>query len=83
LKQVEDVRRVRNAIVSFSNVNRPTDEERKTSLDLAAVIGAGPTGIEFAAELAMDFVEQDGPSTYPTEIVCISRITPVQCAGSV
>jgi NADH dehydrogenase FAD-containing subunit len=62
LKQVEDARRVRNSIVScFERANLPhlTDEERKQNLTFA-VIGAGPTGIEFAAELR-DFVEQDGP----------------------
>ena len=40
-----------------------SDEERIKNLTFA-VIGAGPTGIEFAAELR-DFVEQDGPKYYP------------------
>ena len=66
LKQVEDARRIRTAIVNcFERANLPglTDEERKHDLTFA-VIGAGPTGIEFAAELR-DFVEQDGPKYYP------------------
>ena len=66
LKQVEDARRIRTAIVNcFERANLPhlTDQERKNDLTFA-VIGAGPTGIEFAAELR-DFVEQDGPKYYP------------------
>lgn len=53
LRQVEDARRVRTAIVNcFERANLPslTDEERVQNLTFA-VIGAGPTGIEFAAEL--------------------------------
>lgn len=66
LKQVEDARRIRTAIVNcFERANLPslTDEQRENDLTIA-VIGAGPTGIEFAAELR-DFVEQDGPKYYP------------------
>lgn len=53
LKQVEDARRIRTAIINcFERANLPslTEEERKKDLTFA-VIGAGPTGIEFAAEL--------------------------------
>ena len=66
LKQIEDARRVRTAIVNcFERAGLPniTDEDRKRNLTFA-VIGAGPTGIEFAAELR-DFIEQDGPKYYP------------------
>lgn len=66
LKQVEDARRIRTAIVNcFERASLPslTDEEREHDLTFA-VIGAGPTGIEFAAELR-DFIEQDGPKYYP------------------
>ena len=53
LKQVEDARRIRTAIINcFERANLPslTEEQRKNDLTFA-VIGAGPTGIEFAAEL--------------------------------
>lgn len=53
LKQVGDARRIRTAIINcFERANLPslTDEQRKNDLTFA-VIGAGPTGIEFAAEL--------------------------------
>ena len=66
LKQVEDARRIRGAIVNcFERANLPslTEEERRGVLTFA-VIGAGPTGIEFASELR-DFIEEDGPKYYP------------------
>lgn len=66
LKQVEDARRIRSAIVNcFERANIPSliDEERRGILTFA-VIGAGPTGIEFASELR-DFIEEDGPKYYP------------------
>jgi NADH dehydrogenase FAD-containing subunit len=66
LKQVEDARRIRGAIVNcFERANIPslTEEDRRGVLTFA-VIGAGPTGIEFASELR-DFVEEDGPKYYP------------------
>jgi NADH dehydrogenase FAD-containing subunit len=66
LRQVEDARRVRTSIINcFERANLPglSDEERIRNLTFA-VIGAGPTGIEFAAELR-DFVEEDGPKYYP------------------
>ena len=50
LKQIEDARRIRTAIVNlFERANLPglSDEERKAILTFA-VIGAGPTGVEFA-----------------------------------
>ena len=37
-----------------------TDEQRDATLTFA-VIGAGPTGVEFTSELR-DLVEQDGPT---------------------
>ena len=66
LKQVEDARRIRNTIVNcFKRANLPSlsEEERRATLTFA-VIGAGPTGIEFASELR-DFIEIDGPKYYP------------------
>ena len=66
LRQVEDARRIRRAIVNcFEKASLPewSDEERNQLLTFA-VIGAGPTGIEFAAELR-DFVEQEVPRYYP------------------
>lgn len=49
----------------FERANLPGTTDEKKIQDLTfCVIGAGPTGIEFAAELR-DFVEEDGPKYYP------------------
>jgi len=83
LKQVEDARRIRTAIVNcFERASLPslTDEQRKNDLTIA-VIGAGPTGIEFAAELR-DFVEQDGPRYYPSLLKYV-RIKVIEASSSV
>lgn len=83
LKQVEDARRIRTAIVNcFERANLPslTDEERQNDLTIA-VIGAGPTGIEFAAELR-DFIEQDGPKYYPNLLKHV-RIKVIEASSSV
>jgi NADH dehydrogenase FAD-containing subunit len=66
LKQVEDAKRIRVAIVNcFERASFPnlTDEDREQILTFC-VVGAGPTGVEFASELR-DFVEEDGPKFYP------------------
>ena len=83
LKQVEDARRIRTAIVNcFERANLPslTDEQRQNDLTIA-VIGAGPTGIEFAAELR-DFIEQDGPKYYPNLLKHV-RIKVIEASSSV
>jgi len=66
LKQVEDARKIRTSIVNcFERANLPTmTEEQIINVLTFAVIGAGPTGVEFASELR-DFIEQDGPKFYP------------------
>lgn len=83
LKQVEDARRIRTALVNcFERANLPgmSDEERINNLTFA-VIGAGPTGIEFAAELR-DFVEQDGPKYYPNLLKYV-RIKVIEASSTV
>lgn len=73
LRHVEDARRVRTEIIRcFEQASPPslTDFERQERLTFC-IIGAGPTGIEFAAELR-DFVEQDGPKYYPKLIQHVS-----------
>lgn len=83
LKQVEDARRIRTAIVNcFERANLPhmSDEERIHNLTFA-IIGAGPTGIEFAAELR-DFIEQDGPKYYP-DLLKFVRIKVIEASSTV
>jgi NADH dehydrogenase FAD-containing subunit len=66
LKQINDARQIRRKIVNlFERANFPnTPENVIRKLLTFAVIGAGPTGVEFAAELR-DFIEEDGPKYYP------------------
>lgn len=83
LKQVEDARKIRTSIVNcFERASLPdmSDEERIKNLTFA-VIGAGPTGIEFAAELR-DFVEQDGPKYYP-KLLKYVRIKIIEASSTV
>ena len=83
LKQVEDAARIRTAIGNcFERASMPglSDEER-TSILTFAVIGAGPTGIEFAAELR-DFVEQDVPKYYPSLLKHV-RIKVIEASSTV
>jgi len=59
LKQIDDAVRIRTSIVNcFERANLPglTEEQKRATLTFA-IIGAGPTGVEFASELR-DFVEQ-------------------------
>ncbi|KAL7556189.1 hypothetical protein ACA910_015307 [Epithemia clementina (nom. ined.)] len=83
LKQVEDARRIRNALVNcFERANLPNlSEEEKTENLTFVIIGAGPTGIEFAAELR-DFIEQDGPKYYPTLLKYV-RIKVIEASSTV
>jgi NADH dehydrogenase FAD-containing subunit len=83
LKQVEDARRIRTAIVNcFERANIPvlSDEQRSAILTFA-VIGAGPTGVEFASELR-DFVEQDGPKYYP-KLLKFVRIKVIEASPTI
>lgn len=83
LKSIPDARRIKSAIVNcFERANLPnlSDDERINCLTFA-VIGAGPTGIEFAAELR-DFVEQDGPKYYP-ELIKFVRIKVIEASPTV
>ncbi|XP_041026152.1 external alternative NAD(P)H-ubiquinone oxidoreductase B2, mitochondrial [Juglans microcarpa x Juglans regia] len=66
LKEVEDAQNIRRAVIDcFEKASLPTvsDEERKRILHFA-VVGGGPTGVEFSAELH-DFVNEDLVKLYP------------------
>ncbi|GLJ33090.1 hypothetical protein SUGI_0665930 [Cryptomeria japonica] len=67
LKEVEDAQRIRRSIVDcFERASLPhlSNEERERILHFV-VVGGGPTGIEFAAELH-DFVHEDLLKLYPS-----------------
>ncbi|XP_022140190.1 external alternative NAD(P)H-ubiquinone oxidoreductase B3, mitochondrial [Momordica charantia] len=66
LKEVEDAQRIRRTVIDcFERASLPTlnEEDRKRILHFA-VVGGGPTGVEFAAELH-DFVNEDLVKLYP------------------
>ncbi|KAJ8901940.1 hypothetical protein NDN08_004142 [Rhodosorus marinus] len=66
LKELPDARRVRAAISDcFESASIPsqTEEERKRLLSFV-VVGGGPTGVEFAAELS-DMVHEDLSKNFP------------------
>ncbi|CAA7054662.1 unnamed protein product [Microthlaspi erraticum] len=66
LKEVEDAQRIRRTVIdSFEKASLPDlkEEERKRMLHFV-VVGGGPTGVEFAAELH-DFVTEDLVKLYP------------------
>lgn len=67
LQEVEDAQRIRRSVIDcFERASLPnlTDEERKRILHFV-VVGGGPTGVEFSAELH-DFVNEDLVKLYPT-----------------
>ncbi|KAL3821531.1 hypothetical protein ACJIZ3_007436 [Penstemon smallii] len=77
LKEVEDAQRIRRTVIDcFEKAVLPelTEEERKTNLHFV-IVGGGPTGVEFAAELH-DFVHEDLVKIYPSvkDLVSITMI---------
>lgn len=83
LKQVGDAQQIKNAIVScFESACLPnlTDEEINKELTFV-IVGAGPTGIEFAAEL-LDFIEENGPRYYK-ELLPLVSIKIVEAAPTI
>lgn len=81
LKDVGDARKIRNRLLScFEMASLPTtSEEMKKILLSFAVVGGGPTGIEFSAELC-DLLEEDMKKSYPDLVgyakVCQSLANP-------
>lgn len=66
LKEVEDAQKIRRTVIdNFEKASLPnlSNEERKRILHFV-VVGGGPTGVEFAAELH-DFVNEDLVKLYP------------------
>jgi len=83
LKSVEDAAKLRRGIGNcFERANVPglTAEQKEAALTFA-VIGAGPTGVEFCAELC-DFIEQDVPKYYP-KLVPYVRVKVIEASDKV
>jgi NADH:ubiquinone reductase (non-electrogenic) len=66
LKTIEDARRIRRRTIEcFEQASEPdVPEEKRRQLLHFAVVGGGPTGVEFAAELH-DFVMKEIRACYP------------------
>ncbi|KAF2115208.1 pyridine nucleotide-disulfide oxidoreductase-domain-containing protein [Lophiotrema nucula] len=83
LKDVGDARKIRNRILAcFEAAALPTttEEMRRTLLNFA-VVGGGPTGIEFSAELH-DIITEDLAKIYP-ELIPYHKITVYDVAEKV
>ncbi|RDX69573.1 External alternative NAD(P)H-ubiquinone oxidoreductase B2, mitochondrial, partial [Mucuna pruriens] len=66
LKEVEDAQKIRRTVIDcFERANLPdvSEDEKKRFLHFA-IVGGGPTGVEFAASLH-DFVNEDLVRLYP------------------
>ncbi|THU44044.1 hypothetical protein C4D60_Mb02t03220 [Musa balbisiana] len=83
LKEVEDAQRIRKSVIdSFERAILPDldEEERKRTLHFV-IVGGGPTGVEFAAELH-DFISEDLAKLYPT--VCnLVKISVIEHGGHI
>ncbi|KAJ1434799.1 hypothetical protein SESBI_05159 [Sesbania bispinosa] len=66
LKEVEDAQKIRRTVIDcFERANLPdVNEEEKKRILHFAIVGGGPTGVEFAASLH-DFVNEDLVRLYP------------------
>ncbi|CAF1985082.1 unnamed protein product [Rotaria magnacalcarata] len=84
LKEILDARRIRSAISdAFESAMTPsqTPEERKRLLHFV-VVGGGPTGVEFAAELS-DLVREDLHHFYPRLVANDVKITLIEALDHV
>lgn len=83
LKDVGDARKIRNRLLScFETAALPTTSEvMKKQLLTFAVVGGGPTGIEWSAELH-DMIHEDMARFYP-ELVKFANITVYDVAPKV
>lgn len=83
LKDVGDARKIRNRLLAcFEGAALPTtsDEMRRQLLNFA-IVGGGPTGIEFSAELH-DLINEDLAKIYP-ELIKYHKITVYDVAEKV
>ncbi|KAM3395519.1 external alternative NAD(P)H-ubiquinone oxidoreductase B1, mitochondrial-like [Capsicum galapagoense] len=78
LKEVEDAQKIRRTVIDcFEKAVLPglSEEERRTDLHFV-IVGGGPTGVEFAAELH-DFIHEDLVQLYPS-VKDLVKITVIQ-----
>jgi len=83
LKELSDARSIRARIlrnISAAALPSASPEERRALLSFV-IVGGGPTGIEFSAEL-FDFLSQDALRLHP-ELVAQVRVTVLEAGSSV
>jgi NADH:ubiquinone reductase (non-electrogenic) len=83
LKEVDDALRIRTKLADLletASLPGVSEEEQKDMLSVV-VVGGGPTGVEFAAEMH-DFLTEDVPKLYPSVKDKVS-ITLVQSADHI
>ncbi|KAH9261319.1 hypothetical protein BASA82_001044 [Batrachochytrium salamandrivorans] len=84
LKSIQDSLRIRAKIMQlFESASVPniSIEEKKKLLNFV-IVGGGPTGVEFAAEL-FDFLDRDMIKFFPDLLQSFVRITIIQGSGHV
>lgn len=77
LKEISDAQGIRNVLIDLvetASIPGQTEAERKRLLHFV-VVGGGPTGVEFAAEL-QDFLQDDVGQIYPgvKENACVTLV---------
>nr|UER43489.1 NAD(P)H dehydrogenase B2 [Viscum album] len=83
LKEIEDAQKIRRSVIDcFERASLPnlSDEQRKRILHFV-IVGGGPTGVEFAAELH-DFVKDDLVKLYPS-VKGLVKITLLEAADTI
>jgi len=83
VQEVEDAQKIRRTVIDcFERANLPdvSEDEKKRILHFA-IVGGGPTGVEFAASLH-DFVNEDLVRLYPG-IKDLVKITLLEAADHI
>ncbi len=82
LKELADARAIRQRVIEcFERAYNPLAGEDRDRLLHFVIVGGGPTGVEFAAELH-DFLEDDLIKAFP-DLVPAARITLVEASAGI
>ena len=82
LKEMAQARGLRNAVLdAFESASICTDEAERKRLLSFVIIGGGPTGVEYAAELS-DFLKDDLSRAYK-EVAHLASVTLVQSSDAI
>jgi len=82
LKEMPQARQIRNAVLdAFETASICQDEAERKRLLSFIIIGGGPTGVEFSAELT-DFLNDDLTEAY-NEVAHLASVTVIQSADSI